>query len=236
MARPNFTIEEVREHWDKVADRYDLINREIGDAHYQRFEKGVGYLRLRPDEKILNIWSRTGNAIPWLEKYNVEIYNLEVSPKMIARAENKFPKRIFQLTDLKRLDFPDNYFDAILSLETLEHAPDPSALLREMRRVLKPEKIAVISLPPQTAEIPLRIYEFFFSNHGEGPHKFIASKTVKSLIHNAGFELLLHTGTLLIPAGPKFLQKFGELIINKMQNTFIKEFGIRQFYICQKKQ
>jgi ubiquinone/menaquinone biosynthesis C-methylase UbiE len=235
MARNNFTIEEVKKHWDAVADIYDDTNQEIGDAYYQRFKEGLRHLELHPGEKILNIWSRTGNAIPWLEKYNVEIYNLEVSPKMIKKAENKFTKQNFQLTNLEQINFPDNYFDAILSLETLEHTPDPSKLLNEFYRILKPEKIAVISLPPQTAEIPLRIYEFFFQNHGEGPHKFLTSKTVKSLIANAGFELLLHKGTLLIPTGPKLLQKFGELIINKLQKTFIKEFGIRQFYICQKK-
>ena len=236
MTQNNFTIQEVQRHWDNVADIYDDINQEIGDAHYQRFKEGLSHLELHPGEKILNIWSRTGNAIPWLEKYNVEIYNLEVSPKMIAIAETKYPKRNFQLTDLEHINFPNNYFDAILSLETLEHAPSPSKLLQELNRVLKPKKTAIISLPPKTAEIPLKIYEFFFHNHGEGPHKFLASKIVKRLINDAGFDLLLHKGTLLIPAGPKFLQKFGEFFISKFQKTFIKEFGIRQFYICQKKQ
>jgi len=234
MFKNKFTIEQVKKHWDDVSDIYDDVNQEIGDAHYQRFSEGLSYLSLRPKDKVLNIWSRTGNAIPWLEKFGTEIVNLDVSPKMLAIAQKKYPDRNFGLTDLYKINYPDNHFDTILSLETLEHAPDPEQLLRELYRVLKPNKLAVISLPPQTAELPLKIYDFFFHNHGEGPHKFLSSKTVKQMISNAGFKLLFHKGTLLIPAGPKKLQKFGEVIINKYQKTFIREFGIRQFYICQK--
>ena len=91
-----------------------------------------------------------------------------------------------------------------------------------------------MSLPPKTAEPLLRIYELFFKNHGEGPHQFLSSKTVKSLLQEAEFNLLLHKGTLLVPVGPKFIKKFGEMIIDRFQNTFISELGIRQFYICQK--
>ena len=48
------------------------------------------------------------------------------------------------------------------------------------------------------------------------------------------WRLLLHKGTILIPAGPAWLQKSGEKIIDRMQGTFVSEFGIRQFYICEK--
>ena len=126
------------------------------------------------------------------------------------------------------------FLDCILSLETLEHAPSPSKFLEECYRVLKPNSLLIMSLPPATAELPLRIYEVFFTNHGEGPHKFLSSKKVKKLLKEANFKLITHKGTLLIPIGPRFLKKIGEKIINKFQNTFISELGIRQFYICQK--
>lgn len=232
----NFTVKQVADFWDSVADVYDGINKKIGSTHYQRFTEAVKYLNLKKGDKLLNIWSRTGNAMPYLiEKFpEVKIYNLEVSSKMIEIARRRFPDQQFLKTDLANTDFPDNFFDGILSLETLEHTPDPERFLMELFRVLKPVGTLIMSLPPRTAELPLKIYDFFFTNHGEGPHRFLSSKEVKMYISRVGFQLVLHKGTLLIPIGPKWLQKFGEKVINLYQKTPVREFGIRQFYICKK--
>lgn len=232
----NFTISQIADFWDKVADIYDNINQRIGPVHYQRFTEAIKYLNLKQKDKLLNIWSRTGQAVPYLIKNfpGIEIYNLEVSPEMIKIAQKKFTDQRFFKTDLINLDFADNFFESILSLETLEHAPDPEKFLSELFRILKPGGILVMSLPPKTAELPLRIYDFLFVNHGEGPHRFLSSKEVKKSLKQAGFELILHKGTLLIPVGPAWLQKFGENIINLFQKTPLRELGIRQFYISRK--
>ncbi len=234
----NFTIQEISNFWDSAVDEYDDINNNIGDAHYQRYLESIKYLNLKSNNKILNIWSRTGNAIKFLNKENknLDIYNLEVSPKFIEKARKKFPDAKFDLTDLENLNFSDNHFDAILSLETLEHTPNPQKLVNEFYRVLKPGSRLVMSLPPSTAEPFLKIYNFLFTNHGEGPHKFLASKTVKKIISDSGFKLILHKADFLFPLGPKFLQNFVEKIINKLQKIFrfISEFSIRQFYVCEK--
>jgi len=232
----NFTIEEVRQFWNKIAHIYESVNQKFEDTHLQRFREAIKHLELKSNQKILNIWSRTGLAIPYLRQKssNLDISNLEVSPKFIEIARKKFPQENFQETDLNKLPFQNNSFDSILSLETLEHAPNPLNLIKELYRVIKPNGLLVMSLPPATAELPLRMYELFFDNHGEGPHKFLSSKKVKELLKEAGFKIKLHKGTLLIPVGPKWLKRFGERIINKLQNTPISELGIRQFYICQK--
>lgn len=231
-----FTIGQVADFWDGVADVYDGINLKIGSVHHQRFTEAIKYLNIKLDGRLLNIWSRTGNAFSYLIKKfpGIKVYNLEVSSKMIEIAKKKFPNHEFLKTDLENLDFADSFFDSILSLETLEHTPDPEGFLKELFRVLKPGGVLAMSLPPRTAEIPLRIYDLFFTNHGEGPHRFLSSREVKRYLERAGFELVLHKGTLLIPVGPKCLQRFGERIMNLCQKTPIRELGIRQFYICEK--
>lgn len=232
-----FTIEQVKKHWDLVANKYEKSHeKSIKETHFQRFEKAIEYFSPKPEMKILNIWSRTGEAIPYIKKTcpDAILYNLEVSGKFINIAKNNFPAEKFQQTDLTNLLFKNNYFDYILSLETLEHAPNPLKLLEEFYRTLKPNGILIMSCPPQTAELPSKLYQIFFYDHGEGPHKFLSTKNVKKLIQTSKLKLLEHRGTLLIPIGPKFFKNFGEKIIIKFQKTFIKEFGIRQFYICKK--
>ena len=233
----DFTINQVRKFWDEASTIYDQTNKKIGAAHYQRFTESLKYLDLQANQLVLNIWSRTGNAIPHIRRVaKVELYNLEASEKMLAIAKNKFPEENFKITDLEKLAFPDNFFDRILSLETLEHTPNPLMLLKEFFRVLKPNGILVMSLPPKTAELPLMLYDIFFDNHGEGPHKFLSSKNVKKMLQQSGLKLKVHKGTLLFPAGPQSLQLAAEKIIEFMQKTPIKELGIRQFYVCEKTQ
>lgn len=231
-----FTIEEVQNFWNKVANIYDSSNKQFKETHFQRFSEAIKYMDLKSGMKVLNIWSRTGEAVPYIRKKcpNTVLFNLELSPKFIEVASQKFPNEKFEETNLAKLRFENNYFDYILSLETLEHTPNPLKFLKECYRVLKSNGFLIMSLPPATAEIPLRIYELFSPNHGEGPHKFLSSREVKKLFKQANFKLISHKGTLLIPVGPRFLKKIGEKIINKFQNTFLSELGIRQFYVCQK--
>lgn len=232
----NFSIEEVVRFWNRVGKDYDRKNIRFKKAHFQRYTESIKYLDLKPGERILNIWSRTGEAVEFLrgKEPALEITNLEVSEGLMEVARRKFPREKFLKTDLENLDFEDNYFHHILSLETLEHTPRPLKLLQEFYRVLKPGGTLVLSLPPQTAEFGERFSLVFLGNHGEGPHKFISSKIVKEMLKEVSFKLILHRGTLLIPLGPAWLIKFGEKIIEKFQNTFISELGIRQFYICKK--
>lgn len=231
-----FTIAEVSSFWDNTAKTYDKANLHFKDAHCQRFSEAVKHLDIKSNGKILNIWSRTGNAIPFLrEKFpGIEITNMEVSAKFIEIARHNFPQENFLKTDLENLPFQNNFFDAVLSLETLEHAPKPIVLLKEFYRVLKPSGILVMSLPPRTAELAQKFSALFLGNHGEGPHQFLPSKSVKKMLEDIGFELIVHKGTLLIPFGPKWLRNFGEKIIKKTKSDFVRELGIRQFYVARK--
>jgi len=234
--RHKFTIEEVRDFWDSVADKYENSHLKIKSTHFQRFQEALKYLNLKSMDRVLNVWSRTGEAIPYLRKKcpTISLYNLEVSPKFIAIARERFPRESIQETNLMKFPFPDDFFDFVLSLETLEHAPEPRLFLEEIYRVLKKNGTLVMSLPPATAEVPNKIYGMFSNDHGEGPHEFLPSKTVKDLFKEANLKLISHKGTLLVPVGPVFLQNFGEKVINRLQNTFVSEFGIRQFYVACK--
>lgn len=233
-----FTIKEVEKFWDQIGKDYEKYHEkeDVGKSHFQRFKIGIPYLNLKPGFKILNIWSRTGEAISFLRKRepNLDIYNLEVSSEFIKVATKNFPNESFKQTDLENLPFQDNFFDAVLSLETLEHTPNPSIFLKELYRVLRPGGQLVMSVPTSTMEWPMRIYQAILPDHGEGPHKFLYPTTVKRLIKEAGFNLHLHRGTLLLPAGPKVLRNFAERCLEIFQHTPLKNFGLRQFYICAK--
>jgi len=49
--------------------------------------------------------------------------------------------------DGTHIPFPDGRFDAVVSFQVCEHVPDLAIVLREMRRVLKPGGVLLVSLP-----------------------------------------------------------------------------------------
>ncbi len=237
MGKKTWTDHDVEAHWDRVAEIYVEENNRVKYAHDQRFRETIGHLGLKEGMKVLNITSRDAEADDYIqaECSGVEVINAEISSKLMDVAKYLRP-RISQvkLETYSELAFDDETFDRIISLETLEHAAAPEAFLRELHRVSKDRAILVMSCPPATSELPYRLFTLIFGGHGEGPHRFPTSRQVKKWLAACGWKLLLHKGTVLIPVGPRWLQDLGEKILEKTQETWISELGIRQFYVCEK--
>ncbi len=62
------------------------------------------------------------------------------------------PKYERRQMDAGNMAFPDATFDLVYSVDVFEHLPDPSRVLDETTRVLRPGGAALISLLPYTAE------------------------------------------------------------------------------------
>ena len=237
MEKNPWSDRDVEAHWDRVANVYVSENEKVRRAHEQRFKETLRHLDLSGGQKILNVSSRDCEAGDYILKDSpdAEIIHAEISGKLMEVAAEIRPDAVqVKLETYSRLPFQKGTFDRILSLETLEHAADPAGFLAELNRVAAPGARMVLSCPPATSELPYRIYSKLFGGHGEGPHRFPASKEVRKGLADAGWKLLLHRGTLLVPVGPRWLQEAGEWFIRKMQKTYIRELGIRQFYVCEK--
>ena len=228
---------EVEAHWDSVAGIYIRENDKLKYAHEQRFRETIRYLDLPGVKKILNVTSRDCQAEDFIREVSagVQIIHAEISGELMKVAAERRPEaRQVKLETYSRLPFEDSEFDRVISLETLEHVPEPAAFLTELFRVAKPGAKMVLSCPPATSEFPYRVFTWLFGGHGEGPHRFPPSREVKQRLTEAGWKLILHRGTVLVPVGPPWFQNAGERIIRNMQKTFIRELGIRQFYVCEK--
>ncbi|HPG34312.1 MAG: class I SAM-dependent methyltransferase [Lentimicrobiaceae bacterium] len=237
LKKNSWSDSDVEAHWDRVANIYVQENNKVKDTHDQRFYETVLHLDLQPDSTILNITSRDGEANAHVLKHQpgVSIVNAEISSGLMDVASKLQPDiQQVKLSTYSNLPFYSNQFTRIICLETLEHVADPVAFLNELYRVSTPDARLVLSCPPATSEIPYQVFTFLFGGHGEGPHRFLPSREVKALFKETGWKLILHKGTVLLPVGPKVLRNAAEKLMEKLQGTFISEFGIRQFYVCTK--
>lgn len=118
-------------------------------------------LDLKLGERVLDAGSGRGvTAIHLAEKYGAHVTGIEVVPMTYEIAKHKHraslaPDRLeFVLGSYDQTGFANATFDAIFTLETLSHAQDLGAALRELYRVLRPGgRIALFeySLAPDAA-------------------------------------------------------------------------------------
>lgn len=103
----------------------------------------------KENARLLDCGCGIGLSLYYLSKYYKESYGVETDKGSFEIAKNQFKKlkckaRI-ALYNAKKLPFPDNYFDLITSMEVWEHAKDTRLMLKEIRRVLKPDGILHIT-------------------------------------------------------------------------------------------
>jgi len=83
-------------------------------------------------------------ALRLAETLGLHVEGVDLQPDNIRSATRKAARRQaldrtrFQVMDYAGLRFPDEHFDGVYTLESLVHAPDSQAALRQFQRVLKP--------------------------------------------------------------------------------------------------
>jgi SAM-dependent methyltransferase len=86
------------------------------------------------------------------------IVGVDRDAEAIAYARRRYgaPNVEFLEADLLELDFADGRFDVVCSFETIEHLRDREGFVREMRRVLRPGGVFLVSTPraEETIEQP----------------------------------------------------------------------------------
>ena len=109
----------------------------LADANGRLLEVGCGPAVMAPD----------------LLAMGFELHGIDVSAEMIRRAElriasHPLEKRCrFAIGDVESLEFPDAFFDAVLAMGVLEYLDGYDRALHEMRRVLKPGGVMILTIP-----------------------------------------------------------------------------------------
>lgn len=132
-------------HW---AARYDLLVWLLTLGRERRFrERLLALAHLQAGESVLDVGCGTG-TLAIAAKRAVgemgEVFGVDPSPEMVARARGKAQKQGARVTFAEgvaeSLPFPDGRFDVVVNTVMLHHLPkdERQQAVREMKRVLKP--------------------------------------------------------------------------------------------------
>jgi SAM-dependent methyltransferase len=103
------------------------------------------------DGVFLDAGCGTGQASASIPAWNRRLMGLDFSLSALAEARRQGPYQGLASGDLRALPFRDGSLSGLWNLGVMEHFPQEEgvAILREIRRVLRPGAVAVLFWPPQ---------------------------------------------------------------------------------------
>ena len=105
-------------------------------------------LALERSDSVLEVGIGTGLNLP-LYPWACQLTGIDLSQEMLDKAVERvqtlaMPNVTLKVMDATSLDFGNNEFDKVVATYTISAVPEPVAVLKEMRRVVKPDGIIVI--------------------------------------------------------------------------------------------
>jgi SAM-dependent methyltransferase len=145
----------VGHFYDDLADDYHLIYPDW-DASVRRQGDALNALIGQDRAAVLDCSCGIGTQAIGLAQLGHRVTGTDLSPRAAARAAREAARRHLSLptaaADMRRLPFPDGRFDTVVcadnSLPHLLTEQDVHAALTEMRRVLRPTGLLLVSTRP----------------------------------------------------------------------------------------
>ncbi|MFC4586718.1 methyltransferase domain-containing protein [Sphaerisporangium corydalis] len=140
----------------------------LKDAVHRISRKVTDTLGLRPGDRLLDAGCGPGETAVYTAKtFGAQVTGITVSAFEIDKAKERAAAvgvsdlATFEYGDYMDLTYPDDSFDAVLALESLQNAQDIGQVLRELFRVLRPGgRISFSDFSLESASDPERVAKF----------------------------------------------------------------------------
>ncbi len=147
------------------------------------------------------------------QKYpNANCVGVECNQELVDFARATFPHLKIFKGDVQSLDFQTGSFDVCIAAALIEHVPDPLRMVQEVKRILKPRGIFVLTSPDPFWE---RLAVLVGHIKREQHQVVMNLKELQDLVEDCGFTVLKAQKFMLSPIGMPF--------------EFIVEKGLRSF-------
>ena len=162
----------VREVFDSVADRYDLMN-DLMSLGLHRLWKRFALLQtgLRPGRRALDLAAGSGDlSVGLARQVGPEglVVVSDINARMLARGRDRLLDAgqvgnvRYVVADAERLPFPSRLFDCVTIGFGLRNVTDKAAALGQMHRVLRPGgRALVLEFSKLTVEALAPLYDFY---------------------------------------------------------------------------
>ena len=140
----------IERMFDRVARRYDLLNRLLTFGLDRRWRRrSVRLLDLRPPARVADLACGTGDFCGEVARAGLEAVGVDFSAGMLRHASTSAP---LLRADVLRLPLAEGCMDGAVCGFALRNLADQGAFYAEVARLVRPGgRIALLELPSPTA-------------------------------------------------------------------------------------
>lgn len=146
--------------WSGERLETDIVGR-IAIEHLHRYALALNYVK---NKIVLDIACGEGYGSFLISNKSKQVYGVDINEETIQFASQKYKNN--NLTFLKgstsKIPLEDNVVEVIISFETIEHHDEHDQMMLEMKRVLKPDGIVIMSSPDKLYYSDKRNYKNIF--------------------------------------------------------------------------
>jgi len=135
--------------WDKIFEKHG----KVFVKPQEDIPKIVKLFKKKGVKNVLDLGCGSGRHLVYLTKQGFEVYGVDISPAGIKIAKywlrNENLKANLKISDIyKKLPYKNNFFDAIISTNTLHHAKIKKIrkLIKEIERILRPGGLIFVTV------------------------------------------------------------------------------------------
>ena len=146
-----------------TGERYIPDNFKFSEIAIEHMSRYLALVDVVKDKIVLDAASGEGYGSFLISKYAREVVGIDISAEAISFSNKNYKTENLKYiqSDIKEIPTGDNYFDIVVSFETIEHVDEETQhlFLNEVKRVLKKDGILVISTPNKS------VYNKFISGY-----------------------------------------------------------------------
>lgn len=129
-----------------------LPERMSGDIELEHRHRYLLAAQLTRGKEVLDIACGEGYGSAMMAGQAQRVTGVDISPAAVDHARRKYDKGNlrFATGSCAAIPLPDRSVDVVVSFETIEHHAEHEQMLREIRRVLRPDGLLVMSSPDKS--------------------------------------------------------------------------------------
>lgn len=145
-------------------------------------------VKYRKSGSLLEIGCSNGQFLNEARKFGYKVYGIEPHQENCQYARNILGLEVFTGT-LSEAELKDKSFDIVVMLHIIEHLPDPSKEVSEIRKKLVSKGLLVIETP-KIDNVWYRVLRKKWRQFIPGHYFFFSESTIRKLLEKHGFRVL----------------------------------------------
>lgn len=177
--------------WGASADDWAALAE---PAQVPFYEAAFDAIDVRPGMALLDVGCGAGLAMELAQKRGATVSGIDAAEGLLAVAGARLPGADLRHGDIEDLPFADGSFDAVTAFNSVQYTTDPTAALREVKRVSKPGALVAIATWGPVEKCEMRLVLATIGSllpppppGAGGPFALAAPGALETLVEGAGF-------------------------------------------------